>query len=42
MVKYSAMMYFLNHQEKTELLLGIKLSGHTDTLIEGSNLIDEI
>ena len=27
---------------KLELLLGLKLSGHTDTLTEASNLIDEI
>ena len=25
-----------------EILLGLKLSGHTDTLTEASNLIDEI
>ena len=27
---------------RVELLLGLKLSGHTDTLTEGSNLIDEV
>ena len=27
---------------RLEILLGLKLSGHTDTLTEASNLIDEI
>ena len=27
---------------RLEVLLGLKLSGHTDTLTEASNLIDEI
>ena len=27
---------------RLEVLLGLKLSGHTDTLIEASNLIDEL
>ena len=27
---------------RLELLLGLKLSGHTDTLTEASNLIDEL
>ena len=27
---------------RLELLLGLKLSGHTDTLTESSNLIDEL
>ena len=27
---------------RLEVLLGLKLSGHTDTLAEGSNLIDEL
>ena len=27
---------------RLEVLLGLKLSGHTDTLTEGSNLIDEL
>ena len=27
---------------KLEILLGLKLSGHTDTLAEASNLIDEL
>ena len=27
---------------RLEVLLGLKLSGHTDTLTEASNLIDEL
>ena len=27
---------------RLEILLGLKLSGHTDTLTEASNLIDEL
>ena len=29
-------------QSRLEILLGLKLSGHTDTLTETSNLIDEL
>ena len=28
--------------ERLEVLLGLKLSGHTDTLTEASSLIDEL
>ena len=32
----------MDFYKRLELLLGFNLSGHTDTLAEASNLIDEI
>ena len=32
----------INIYTRLEILLGLKLSGHTDTLTEASNLIDEL
>ena len=32
----------INIYTRLEILLGLKLSGHTDTLTEASNLMDEL
>ena len=41
-VKIVKLSNIIDFYTKLEILLGLKLSGHTDTLTEASNLIDEL
>ena len=41
-VKFIIPSKIIDIYTRLEILLGLKLSGHTDTLTEASNLIDEL